>query len=115
MIIPLGSQRRERGLKLWEKAGQMLNVPGFARGGRTDGGDEGLRYRGTGSVGDGGSGSNVEVNVGGVTVEIQMSGGDTNIVEAIKAQGGEIAETVAGILADAFNAQFENTPVRGGA
>lgn len=115
MIIPLGSQRRERGLKLWEKTGHMLGIPGFARGGLTGGEDEGLRYRGSGSVGDGGSGSNVEVNVGGVTVEIQMSGGDTNIVEAIKAQGGEIAETVAGILADAFSAQFENTPVRGGA
>ena len=37
MVIPLSSQRRDRGRKLWEKAGHMLKVPGFARGGLTDG------------------------------------------------------------------------------
>lgn len=103
MIIPLGSQRRQRGLKLWAKAGQMMGI-----------GDEGLRFRGAGSVGDT-PGGGVQVDVGGVKVEIQVNGGgDTNIAEAIRAQSGEIVETVAGILADAFNSQFENTPVRGG-
>ncbi len=33
MIIPLGSQRRERGMQLWRKAGHMLGVEGFADGG----------------------------------------------------------------------------------
>ena len=33
MIIPLSSQRRERALKLWEKTGRLLDVPGFAKGG----------------------------------------------------------------------------------
>lgn len=32
-IIPLGSKRRGRGLSLWEKAGRLLGVPGFADGG----------------------------------------------------------------------------------
>ena len=115
MIIPLSSQRRERGMKLWEKAGSMLGVPGFARGGLTDGQDEGLRFRAPGSVGEE-TGGGVQVDVGGVRVEIHVdgNGGNTNIAEAIRAQGEEIAETVAGILADAFGAQFENTPVRGG-
>ena len=36
MVIPLSSQRRERGRKLWEMAGEMLKVPGFARGGLAD-------------------------------------------------------------------------------
>lgn len=36
MVIPLSSQRRDRGRKLWEKAGEMLKVPGFARGGLVD-------------------------------------------------------------------------------
>lgn len=115
MIIPLGSQRRERGLKLWEKAGEMLGVDHFFRGGRTDNGDEGLRFHHYGS-GEPVGGQNVEVDVGGVNVTIQVDAkGSDNIVEAIKAQGNEIAETVAGILVDAFGGQFENTPVRGGA
>jgi len=33
MIIPLGSQRRQRGMQLWRKAGHMLGVEGFADGG----------------------------------------------------------------------------------
>lgn len=115
MIIPLSSQRRERGLKLWEKAGHMMGVPGFARGGLTSGGqDEGLRFRRYNSDDEDG-GRTVHVEVGGVHVEINVDAtGSDNIAEAIRAQGGEIAETVAGILADAFSAQFENTPTRGG-
>lgn len=118
MVIPLGLQRRMRGLKLWEKAGQMLGVPGFAQGGLVGGsGDEGLRYQQYGGGNSAGSGSQgVQVNVGGVTVEINVDGNEGgNIVEAIKAKGNEIADTVAGILADAFISQFQNTPARGGA
>ena len=115
MIIPLSSQRRDRALKLWEKAGQMLDVPGFARGGRTDNRDEGLRFHGYGSEEVRG-GQTVEVDVGGITLEIHVNGTDAqSIAEAIKAQVADIAEDVAGIMADAFSAQFENTPVRGGA
>lgn len=116
MIIPLSSQRRERGLKLWRKAGSMMGVPGFARGGLTTGGqDEGIRHRAYGSSDDAPGGQTVQVEVGGITVEINVNAGGTeNIAEAIKAQANEIAETVAGVLADAFTAQFENTPARGG-
>lgn len=117
MIIPLGSQRRERGMKLWERAGQMLGIPGFANGGLVGGQDEGLRFRGGDTMESGiGGGQTVQVEVGGITVEIHVDGGETgNIAEAIRAQANEIAETVAGIMADAFTAQFENTPARGGA
>lgn len=113
MVIPLGSQRRKRGLSLWEKAGSMLGVPGFANGGIA--GDAGLRNHEYAGVTAGG-GQNVQVDVGGVTVKVEVGGdGKGGIAEAIRAQGSEIADTIAGILADAFNAQFENTPVRGGA
>lgn len=115
MIIPLGSQRRERGLKLWAKAGEMLEVPGFARGGRTDNGDEGLRFHEYGSGETSGGDKTVHVDVGGVTLEIHVNGTDAqSIAAAIKAQVADIAEDVAGVLADAFAAQFANTPVRGG-
>ena len=115
MIIPLSSQRRQRGLDLWEKAGQMLKVPGFARGGRTDGGDEGIRFMNYGS-GEASGAQSVKVDVGGVKVEIHVdTDGSTNVVEAIKAQLGEITDAVVGAIADELGALFENTPVRGGA
>lgn len=115
MIIPLSSQRRDRALKLWAKTGQLLGAPGFARGGRTDGGnDEGIRFYGSGSDSEAGNGKTVYVNLGGVHVELKVEGTDrSSIIQAIKDQIGEIAESVAGIFADEFEALFENTPVRG--
>lgn len=116
MIIPMSSQRRGRALKLWAQAGRMLDVPGFARGGIVGGsGDEGLRYRAEeGSAGATAETSGMQINVGGVTVEVNVQGGgDANIAQAIATQSGEIADQIAGILADAFSAQFENTPTKG--
>lgn len=107
MIIPLSSQRRQRGMSLWAKAGQMLGVSG----------DAGIRNREYGGAGSMGGAQSAQIDIGGITFDISVTGGaggDTGIVEAIRAQSGEIVDTVAGILADAFNAQFENTPVRGG-
>ena len=115
MVIPLSSQRRERGLKLWEKAGNMLGVPGFARGGLTNGdNDSSIRAYGRDSGPVEAVGQTVQINVGGITVEVQV-GSDGSITEAIRAQAEEIAETVAGIFAEAFTAQFANTPATGGA
>lgn len=116
MIIPLSSQRRERALKLWNKTGEILGVPGFYRGGRSDGDqDEGIRFRSYGG-GESNSSREVHVDIGGVKLEINVSGTDReSIVEAIKAQAGELADYLVGILADALEEQFENTPVRGGA
>lgn len=117
MIIPLSSQRRGRALKLWAQAGNIMGVPGFARGGIIGGNgssDEGIRFHTYGSD-DAGGGKTVQIEVGGITVEIHVNASNTeNIAEAIKAQANEIAETVAGIMADALGGQFENTPVRGG-
>ncbi len=115
MIIPLSSQRRGRALKLWAQAGHMMDVPGFARGGLTSGADEGFRFQRY-EGGETSGGQTVQVDIGGITFEINVSGdGNQSIAEAIKAQAAEIAETVAGIVADALGAQFENTPARGGA
>lgn len=116
MVIPLSDQRRDRGLKLWEKAGEMLKAPGFFRGGRTDSGaDEGIRFRGYDSGGASG-GQHIQVSVAGITIEIHVnSDGSTNIVEAVKAQMGEIADAVVGEIAAQLGEIFENTPVRGGA
>ena len=118
MVIPLSSQRRGRALKLWAQAGNMMGVPGFARGGIIGGdgsSDEGIRFH---TVGDDESagGSSTQVDVGGITVHINVTtGANGNIADAIRAQANEITEAVAGIMADALSSQFENTPVRGGA
>ena len=115
MIIPLSSQRRERGMKLWEKAGHMLGAEGFSRGGLTTGGsDEGIRFnRYTNDSVQ--KDQSVQVDVGGIQVDIQVNAAQTNgdIVAAIKSKKGEIAEEIAGVLAEALSAQFENTPTRG--
>ena len=116
MIIPLSSQRRDRGLQLWRKAGEMMGVPGFARGGMTDGSqDEGFRFRGY-DTGENAGGGSTQVDVGGITLQIHVDGNSGgSIVDAIKAQANEIVETVAGIINDALGSQYENTPARGGA
>lgn len=117
MIIPLSSQRRERAIKLWHKTGELLDVPGFYRGGRSDGGaDEwaDFKARNIGEVSSGGQ--TVQIDIGGITFEIHVDGGDPEtIAAAIKEQAEELAEIVAGIMNDAFTGQYENTPTRGGA
>ena len=116
MIIPLSAQRRERALKLWAKTGKLLDVPGFARGGSTGNRDEGIRFqRFVGDAPERG-GQSVQVNVGGVNVTIQVNTNNSgSVLEAIRAQAGEIAEVLAGVMVDTMTAQFENTPLRGGA
>lgn len=116
MIIPLSSQRRERALKLFAKTGELLDVPGFARGGNTRGSrDEGLRFYNYGGN-DAPGGQSVLVEVGGIQIEIHVDGNDKEgIAQAIKDQVGDIADYVVGRIADELARQFENTPVRGGA
>lgn len=116
MIIPLSDQRRGRALKLWAQAGNIMGVPGFARGGIVggNGSDEGIRFNTYGGA-DSTSGRTVQVNVGGVKLEINVNGSDKeSIVEAIKAQAGDLADYIAGVIAESLEAEFENTPVRGG-
>ena len=124
MIIPLSSQRRDRGLKLWEKAGDMLGVPGYARGGVLGGGEiERVRPYGDGTTlprgggtWGGGAGS---VDVGGVTVQgvnltIHVDGSKGDIMGEIRAHKKEITDVVAGAINDALVSVFENTPRGGG-
>ena len=114
MIIPLSSQRRKRALTLWSKTGNLLGVPGFARGGITTGDqqDAGIRFQGTAS--EPANARSFVVDVGGINIEIKVDGTNpNNVVQAIKDQIEEIADAVAGIFADEFGSIFENTPVRG--
>ena len=91
-------------------------MPGFARGGSTGNRDEGIRFQQFGGDTPERGGQSVQVDVGGVNVTIQVDANASgSVLEAIQAQAGEIAEAVAGVMVDAMTAQFENTPLRGGA
>lgn len=116
MIIPLSSQRRDRALQLWKKAGEMLGVDRFFRGGSSDGSaDARARFQYYGQRDNAGGGQSVQVDVGGVQIEVHVESADSQTVAAvIKEKLAEAADDIAGIFADAFGAQFENTPVRGG-
>lgn len=114
VIIPLGSHRRARGLELWKKAGEMLGVKNYGRM-LSGSGDQGIRNNAY-NVGAGDMNAAANVNVGGVSVSIHVDASSgQNVAEVIKAQSGEIAETVAEMLAAELGAQFENTPTKGGA
>lgn len=118
MIIPLSSQRRERGRKLWERAGHLLDIPGFARGGLVgDTGESSLSFsRDNDVVPISGSGDTVvQVDIGGITIHIDASGTDGDLVAAVREQKDAIAEEIISVVADALKAQFANTPKRGGA
>lgn len=112
MIIPLGSHRRDRALKLWKKTGDLLGVDRFARGGSTGGGSDTFRTREYGAGNEPG-GRTVHVEIGGITIELHVDArGSENVAEALKAQISEIAEAVVGRIVDGLESEFENIPVR---
>lgn len=115
MVIPLSSQRRDRGLKLWEKAGEMLRVPGFAQGGMTN--DESpLRAYRTRTAEVPGSPGETHVSMGGVTVNLTVhASSGRSVADEVRAQKDEIVNTVAGAINEALIGVFENTPRKGGA
>lgn len=110
-IIPLVPGRRSRGLKLWEEAGRRLGVRYYAEGGIVGGDSTTIRpYEGEISSG---KENKIEINLGGVTIEIKTDG-SKSIVENIEDQEQQIAEKVAEIFKNAFSAQFANMPLKGG-
>ncbi|MBR5193090.1 MAG: tape measure protein [Bacteroidaceae bacterium] len=106
-IIPLVPGRRSRGLKLWEEAGKRLGVKYHANGGIIGGGAPV-------QLGGDGGGQKVEINMGGVTIEIKTDA-NKSMVQNIEEQEEEIAKKVAEIFKNVFSAQFANRPAKGGA
>lgn len=129
-IIPLVPQRRARGLALWEQAGRMLGVLENAKGGIYDGSsDEDVSSNSMRSFIGGGSSSSgessqkvstssndqnsVDVNIGGVTIQVNANGDSGNLLEMIRAQKDDISEEVAGVILNALKPLFANIPERG--
>lgn len=119
-IIPLGADRRDRGLELWLAAGKMLGVNEFAEGGiaapysgaleklpddfwheDTDGGGGEPKPVHAGGNGGGGGGRAISVSVASNPVyHIDGGGSGEEIVAKIKEHQQEIAEILAGSFAD---------------
>ena len=108
-IIPVGSNRRQRGLALWERAGKMLGVKS------AEGNEVFNRASTTGGTGGGGTGTVVPVTIQNVTFEISIDGNgaaDTaDIVEIIKANVKNLTDEIALNIAIALEQQFANTPL----
>lgn len=117
MIIPLGAQRRERGLYLWEKAGRMLNVPHFANGGivgtsRTN--TESIRQKISDAPQSSSTSAPITVTVGNITIQIEVNGENKDLLSSIENQKEEIANIIGGAIREALADAFINTPALGG-
>lgn len=109
-IIPLSSKRRERGLALWQKAGEMLGVSQHAEGGIIGA---------IPSISSSGSGSTViTVEVGGIMLGGINISSDINdpeeIVEIIRENIAGLTDDIAYQLAEKLQAVFSNMPIKAG-
>jgi TP901 family phage tail tape measure protein len=125
-IIPLGSNRRERGLQLWLQAGEMMGITEFADGGifapyagalsqaseylddDDDGGNDRIPARSGVFVGGGDGTKEISVSVAANPTFIIQGGDGGDIVAKIKEKqkeiadilGEEIAETVEDLVSN---------------
>ncbi len=121
-IIPLSGKRRERGIDLWEQAGNLLGVKPYADGAIVgnagpvpDTGPEPVIERSKSSEGNGGNGSMaVPVTIENLTFEINVSGSNAPdaqaIVNTIREQVRGMTDEIAYQLAVALKQSFANTP-----
>lgn len=108
MVIPLGANRRKRGIELWAQAGRYLGVRGYATGGVAGGTPRQASPSGAGG------GAVVNVTVGDINLEVKAEGGQSAL-DSIKAQKQQLADEIAEIINQAIEAMYQNMPVRGGA
>ena len=122
VVIPLGANRRNRGIDLWKKAGQMMGIGNNAEGGAygnasaigrlmESGGINSNNTASTTEISSSGSGNNkVSVEVGGITIQVNDNGSG-NLAQMIQEQSEEIKDTLCSILADAVDDGFKNVPL----
>lgn len=120
-IIPLGSKRRDRGLSLWQQAGELLGVGRYADGGILSGDTGGgvKTYLPSGDSGSSlpdqgdGSGINVSVNMA-PTFEINndQASGENGVVSTLKSHIRDMTDEVADELAVRLQKIFGNMPTK---
>lgn len=107
-IIPLSSSRRNRGIDLWEQAGEMLGVRPYAEGGVAG------NAQPIPSTGGNSGGIIVPVTIENVTVEINIDGGSAQdpqeLAETIKENIRGMTDEIAYQLAISIQQSFSNMP-----
>ncbi len=126
-IIPLSGNRRERGIDLWERTGQMLGVKPYAEGGIVGGNAPeptdapapviSGNAAAPSSVGGNGGGASIPVNIQSLTFEINVDGGGAQnpqeLAEAIRENIRGMTDDIAYQLAVAMQQAYSNTPKEG--
>lgn len=108
VIIPLSGHKRDRGLDLWQQAGQALGVTGYANGGMVGGAPGKQSAQGTGQAK-----GEIRVSVGNINISLKSSGcggKSTNLLSALKEQKEEVSDELCNILADALESAYQNIP-----
>lgn len=111
MIIPLSGKHRKRGIELWKQAGQEMGIKTYAEGGIVGGGSKIREMMNTvnnssSSVSTSetpqkaSSSGRINVNVGGIKIEISGSG--NGAVSDIESNADRISSIIADALAEAF-------------
>ena len=127
-IIPLSGNRRERGLDLWERTGEMLGVKPYADGGIIGGNApepmdapapvvSGNTAAPSSAGGNGGGGTSIPVTIQSLTVEINVDGSTAQnpqeLAEAIRENIRGMTDDIAYQLATAMQQVYSNTPKEG--
>ena len=126
-IIPLSGNRRERGLDLWERTGEMLGVKPYADGGIIGGNaPEPMdapapvvsgNTAAPSSAGGNGGGTSIPVTIQSLTVEINVDGSTAQnpqeLAEAIRENIRGMTDDIAYQLATAMQQVYSNTPKEG--
>lgn len=115
-IIPLGLRRRSRALELYDQVGKILGVDReggqrYATGGiigASEGGSS-IREEAPQISSSGSSPSKIQIDVGGVTLQVNASGGQ-DVLKSLQEQKEQLAEEIAAIFNRAMESQFTNMP-----
>ena len=116
-IIPLSPSKRQRGIDLWQRTGEILGVRTYADGGIV--GDEPDEIPVASATGTAGPNVTIKVEVKAEpTFTIESSGDTTDeskVVAILKAYIREMTDDIGDELAERLARIFANMPVKGGA
>lgn len=110
-VIPTAPHRRARALDLLSQAEETLGVEKHASGGIVGGMLPASGSKTPSGESSGGSGKNISVNVGGVTISVNTDSGSGDIISQIQAKKAQISSVISEMLAEALEESFENMPL----
>lgn len=112
-IIPLSPSKRERGLDLWKKSGEMLGVQPYSEGGIV-GNTSGI----TSLTAAESAGNTVSVNLTlnpSFVIQTNGSTSSDDIVAVIRSNIRDMVDDIGDELAERLARSFSNMPIKGGA